>query len=145
MTTTKSTRMRLPVPPAAIMAKATTKNLRRYLGHDQGLWVKDRIAADFGEIVRQRRHDLYDRDLDQGRGGKGMVKRTKGPRMYTQAWLATRLGVANSTISAWERGHRLSLLKPGHFWMLGYLLGLTPEEMLEAAGYLPHAAKEKVN
>ncbi len=92
-------------------------------------WTGENMAPFFGEVIAQRRHDLKHR-------WSGSVSR---PAKFTQAWVASAVGVCASTIAAWEKGRRLRMIRPAHFWALGEVLRLSPTEMLEAAGYLPSA------
>lgn len=96
-----------------------------------GRWEGEGVAPFFAEVLAQRRHDLRveaREKIGRHRGRAGM---------FTQKHVASVVGVTASTISAWERGKRLRLVRPQHFWALAEVYGLSSNEMLEAAGYLP--------
>ena len=95
-------------------------------------WLKNQIAPDFGEIVSLRLHEL-----------KVEAATKKAKRTYTQREVAKRIGMKSAgCVSRITTGRRITLLRPHQFWLLGEVLGFTPEVMLEAAGYL---TSEQVN
>jgi hypothetical protein len=99
-------------------------------------WNKESIAPDFGEIIAQRIHDL-----------KEAAKANNEPiTPFTQRVIAEKIGMASgASVGYITRGKRITLIRPAQFWKLGKVLGLTPDEMLEAAGYLdvPKTSKGK--
>ena len=72
----------------------------------------------------------------EGNGAHPPGKRR--PQRFTQADVAHRLGYRSAgSYARMEHGKRKQMVPPAIFWALGEVLELTPEEMLEAAGYLP--------
>lgn len=85
------------------------------------------IAPDFGEIIATRRLEFKERH----------------GREFTQEALAKKVGFKSAaSLSYIERCRRSTMIRPKQFWALGRALNLSPEEMLEAAGYLPSAAEK---
>lgn len=65
-----------------------------------------------------------------------LIKNARSRRGMTGVDLAQKMGRSHSVIVRWERGQPSNAPDPETFWDFSEALGLPPEEMLEALGYL---------